>query len=448
MKKVSLQFGGEKIEIILPDSADVRKGAAVKPLKAPAKKILQCLHEPIGTKSLPALAKGKDNAAIVVSDNTRPVPYKGDSGILAPIIKVLKQNGVKNIKVIIAYGTHRSMKKTELRQIFDENAFQDGVEILNHNCTDSSMLRSIGRAKKTADITINRYYLDAQLKIITGLVEPHFMAGFSGGCKAVCPGICGQSVTYGFHSAEVLNNEKTDNLILEGNPCHEESLQIAKMAGVDFIVNVILNSDKEITGVFSGDLEKAHLAAIEHLRTFTTVRIEQPYDIVITQAADVGVNHYQCAKGAYGASYAVKKGGYIIMSANLTEPDVIGSENYKRMQKLLAQLGAKGFISTIRAKHWVFVPDQWETQMWAKAFKRLGVCKNLHICAPKLEHCPQELIPETNVASEIKRLQNEPDIDFVQRMTQRTVDRLTQTAPEPKILVLPDGPYTIPVLKK
>ena len=135
------------------------------------------------------------------------------------------------------------------------------------------------------------------------------------------------------------------------------------------------------------------------------------------------------------------------MSADLTEPDVIGSENYKRMQKLLARLGPQGFTDTIRSDGWTFTPDQWETQMWAKAFHRLGNHKNLYICAPRLEDCPQELIPETNVASEIKRLPDETDIDFVRRMMQQTIDALIRKTPEQKILVLPDGPYTVPVLK-
>jgi hypothetical protein len=340
------------------------------------------------------------------------------------------------------------MGQDELKDMLGEAAFEDGVQVINHACTDQTVLRNIGSTGRTPEVTINRHYLDAQLKIVTGLVEPHFMAGFSGGRKGICPAIAGQSVTYGFHSAEILIDPKATTLVLQGNPCHEESLTIAKMAGVDFTVNVVINADKKITGVFSGELEEAHIAAIEHLCTFAKIELEHPYDIVITQAGDVGVNHYQCAKAVLEASKVVKTGGRVIMSANLTDPDPVGRENYKKMQKLLTEVGPDGFVGKILSRDWTFIPEQWQTQMWVKAFLNLGDCRNLYLCAPKLEDCPAEFIPETNVASEIKRQSGESDIEFAQRITQSVIDKTVSEMPEPTVLVLPDGPYSIPVFKQ
>ena len=242
--------------------------------------IQKSLNCSIASASLSELAKNCKTAAVVVSDNTRPVPYKGPDGILPPILKTLKQGGIKEVKIIVACGTHRPLEETELRDILGDSAFQDDIGVINHIATDKSTLRSIGSTDRSGKVSVNRHYLDAELKILTGLVETHFMAGFSGGRKAICPGICAQDVTYGLHSASVLTDQNSTSLILDGNPCHEESLRIAKMAGVDFIINVTIDSKKQLTGVFCGDLEKTHQVAVDHLRKNAAIELSRPYDIV------------------------------------------------------------------------------------------------------------------------------------------------------------------------
>jgi hypothetical protein len=306
------------------------------------------------------------------------------------------------------------------------------------------MLRFIGRTERTDYVTVNRYYLDAELKIATGLVEPHFMAGFSGGRKAICPGICGQSVTYSLHSASILNEEGTKSLALEGNPCNEEALRIAKMAGVDFIVNVTIDNHKQITGIFSGDLEKAHLAAVKHLRSFVSAELNKLYDIVVTQAGDVGINHYQCAKAAFEAVRAVKDGGSIIVLAKLTDLDPLGSQNYKEMLRLLIRLGPSAFCQKLLSKDWGFVHDQWQTQMWAKIFTKLGNFKKMYLCAPRLTDLPEGVIPESNAAGEIKPAADKDEITYASEMVQHTIEKLCAANPKAEILVLPEGPYLVP----
>ena len=220
------------------------------------------------------------------------------------------------------------------------------------------------------------------------------------------------------------------------------------MAGVDFTINLTLDSNKRITGVFSGELEKSHQAAVEHLCTFARIQLNQLYDVVITQAGIVGMNHYQCAKAAFEAARTLKPGGRIILLANLADAEPVGSRNYRDILRLLAHLGPEEFIQKILADDWSFVPDQWQVQMWAKALRKLNSPKHLYTCATQLEDCPGDLIPEVNVASQIKRFANECDIDFARRMTQHTIDKLIKNVPDEKILVLLDGPYTVPVLEK
>ena len=444
LKTIALQFGNSHIEVEVPDTSDVLSAGKVATLPDPAAAVHACLREPVGTASLPELARDCDDAVVVVSDNTRPVPYSGPKGILPPIIETLKAGSVNNIKILVGCGTHRPMAEPELRDMLGNSAFQGRIEVINHVSTDEAALRSIGRTDRTPDVKVNRHYLDARLKIATGLVEPHFMAGFSGGRKAICPGVCGQSVTYGLHSASILNEERSTNLVLDGNPCHEEALRIAKMAGVDFIVNVTIDNNREVTGVFAGELEEAHFAAVEHLRGYATIPIKKRYDVVITQAGDVGVNHYQCVKAVFEAARVAKPEGKIVLLGNLTDPDPVGNPNYRDMLRLAIRLGPEGYLERILDPDWTFVPDQWEVQMWAKAYRHLSVPKEIFICAPQLEDCPADLLPETNVAAQNKRLPDESNADFARRIMQKTIDQLTQGTGEKETLVLPDGPYAVP----
>lgn len=447
MKTVLLDYGNQTITINVPKSSDVRTSLQMPTLQNPKAIIEKKLKSPIGSPSLYDLAYHRKTAVIVVSDNTRPVPYKGRNGILPPIIDILKQAFVENILVIIACGTHRPMKKEEIREMLGSQVFDKNISVINHVSTDPTMCRVIGDTHRISQVSVNQFYLDADLKIITGLVEPHFMAGFSGGRKAVCPGICSQAVVHQFHSPSMLKNPYSVSLILEKNPCHEESLTIAKMAGVDFSVNVTINSKKELTGVYCGELEAAHQAAIHDVQKYMSVELAQQYDIVITQAAQVGVNHYQCAKAAIEASRVVKKGGAIILIGNLIDPDPIGGKYYKKMLKLLTRCRPGEFIKRISSSKEI-VPDQWQVQMWANVFKKLGKKGKLYICSPQLAYHQVKEIPGVNVSAIIKQVSNENDVDFVQRITQQTINSLIAHSPNKDILVLPDGHYVVPVIKR
>jgi len=337
------------------------------------------------------------------------------------------------------------MEENELRDMLGDCAFQDGVKVINHVCTDKSMLRVIGSTQRTREVTVNSIYLDAQLKIATGLVEPHYMAGFSGGRKAICPGICGRAVTYSFHSAQMLNEPGVASLRLGGNACHEESLRIAKMAGVDFAVNVTIDRQKRITGIFSGELEPSHLAAAESLCGYASVKLNRLYDVVITQAGEVGVNHYQAVKAVFEASAALKPGGSIILAGCFTDPDPVGSDNYKDILVLLGRLGAEAFCEKLLSDDWSFVPDQWEGQMWAKVFFKLGEPKNLYTCAPRLDFLDENALPETNLARLRRRKAEENETEYAARMVRDSLEMILSAKPQGDVLVMPDGPYIVPV---
>ncbi len=448
MKTIILPIGKEKINLKVPETTDILSAQKAMPLLNPSEETYRRLNRPTGTKALAELAKGCGNACVVVSDNTRPVPYKEPNGILPPIIETLRKSNVKKITILIACGTHRPMTEAEIGDMLGESVSQKDIEVINHIATDESMLRTVGSTDRTPKVTVNRHYLDADLKIATGLVEPHFMAGFSGGRKAICPGICGQDVTYGFHSASILSDPNSTNLKLDTNPCHDEAIKIAKMAGVDFIVNVTINSDKQTTGIFAGDMEKAHEAAVDYLKDYVSIRLKKQYDVVITQAGEVGVNHYQCAKAAIEASKAVRKNGKVILLANLTDPDPIGGENYKQVLKLLIDLGHEKFTTKILSSNWSFRPEQWQVQMWARVFEKIATSSNFFSCMPQLEKAEPGLIPETNICFLIKRLPDETDFDYLQRMAEKTLASEIADAAHTEVLVLPDGPYAVPVINE
>ena len=444
-QEISLECGTDHICLQLPDTADILTASHAAALPDAAGAIQCALAEPIGALPLARIARGCKNAAIVVSDNTRPVPYKGECGILRPVIQTLCDNGVAEIKVLVANGTHPSMTEAQLREMLDESAWWPGVSIINHVGTDADMLRNIGSTSRTKEVAVNRYYLDADLKILTGLVEPHFMAGFSGGRKAVCPGICGEKITYGFHSVDIIDHPQSATLVMQGNPSHEESLCIAQMAGADFIVNVTIDNSKQITGIFAGDLIEAHQAAVKFLLPHVTIPVRQRYDIVVTPAGHVGLNHYQCAKAGMEASRVVKPDGAIVLSADLSGPDPIGGANYREVLSLLARSSPDELRSLLYSDNWDFMPEQWQVQMWARIFACLGKAKSFYTCAAQLAEVAAESIPETNVAAQKPRKPGESDLAYTERMVQETLDELT-AAGEPTVLVLPEGPYAVGIL--
>jgi len=452
LKRIELEFGKDVLSFQVPQKADILSLPPGRPLSNPAESIKYSLLNPIGTASLPELIKRKKReksavkAVIVVSDNTRPVPYGGKEGILEPILQLLQEQDVKDIEILVATGTHHSLSENELRGFLPESVFNHSVIITNHVCTDRTSLRHIGRTARGTEVWINQHYLDANIKILTGLVEPHFMAGVSGGCKSICPGIVGEAVTYTFHGAAMMTDVHSDSLILEGNPCHEESLAVARMAGADFIVNVTINRKRRLTGVYSGELEQAHRAAVAKVVETNAIPIPQEYDLVLTHAGFTGINHYQAAKAGVEGVKAVKPGGKLILAANHTDSDPVGSENYKRILPLLQEYGPEGFTAKLFTSEWTFIPDQWEVQMWARVIKKLGKWENLIYCSPQLagplfEKCK---LPGIDGGEGIDGLAGR---ELAKTMVQRSLDGYLARNPAASIAVLLDGPYGVPVLK-
>ena len=451
-------FGPSFGDLQIPDHTHIAHMEGASPMANPGKAILESLTAPIASDSLKNIAKAKKaanasaKAVIVVSDNTRPVPYKGEEGILMPVIDTLMDTGFKadEITVLIATGMHRPMAEGEIRSMLDSRVFDLGIKVVNHEPRNEERLSFIGTTKRGTKVMIDSVYTGADLKIATGLVESHFMAGASGGRKAICPGIIGEDSTFIFHGPALMDDENSRDLVIEGNPVHEESLEVAKMAGVDFIVNVTLDHSFHVTGVFSGDLEKAHLAAVEHIRKDVEVAIPYQADVVITHAGFVGINHYQAAKCGVASLGALKKDGYLITIANCTDQgNVIGSANYRTALALLHLDGPEKFNKLLRSPDWVFLPEQWQVQEWAKVFRRIPE-NHYYFFAPQIPHREFDLLP----GIDIRTLGNEDESDknVYSRMVELAISdiekRTGKKREDMKIIYIADGPYEIPVVKE
>src|SRR4030042_2216422 len=312
---VELEYGEDKLKVEINDK-NLLHIITSKPLKAienPSESLIQNIRKPISSLPIADRVKGKKRICIVISDSTRAVPTKF---ILETLLAELAESGIpkESITILIATGLHRPNLGDELVRLVGRDIL-DHYNVVNHNARDRESCEFLGKTKRGTPIIINKIFIESDFKILTGLIEPHFMAGFSGGRKAVCPGISYMEMFRHFHGPDILESPKAAYGVLEGNPFHEESTEIAKKAGVDFIVNVTINKHKEVTGVFCGDLEKAFLAGAAFCKEASCCQIRQEADIVLTTGGGVpvGATLYKTVKGMVGAMPAVKKGGMIII---------------------------------------------------------------------------------------------------------------------------------------
>ncbi len=454
MKEIHFDLGQKNISVKVPDSTDVLEMGKAAPIDNPKIGIHRALENPIGSLPLKEIVREKlrtnseASAVIVISDNTRPVPYSGEEGILLPVVDEIIKAGVpaSRIRILVAIGTHRKMHEEELRCLLDPRIFALRLPIINHDCQDRENLLSVGKIETGEEIFINRIYMESDIKILTGLVESHFMAGVSGGRKSICPGLAAEDSTSIFHGSTILSSPNSRDLKLEGNPVHERVLDVAKKAGCDMIVNVTIDSNFKLTGVFAGDLEKAHLAAAEKLCTYVTIPFHKHYDLVVTHTSFVGINHYQAAKSALVCEPVIKENGMSILAAHHTDSDPIGGPNYKEMMRLLEEKGTREFLRLILDPKWEFVPEQWQTQMWAKLFQKIPH-ENLLSCSGEIPKESFAWLPGTDTRKLAPKATNLQEL--VESSLKWAVENLRhRLGRNPEIAVLPDGPYGIPISHK
>lgn len=368
--EIKLEYGKTGLQVNLPEE-NIVKILAMQPteiIENPGEKLAELLETPIESAPLSALARGKKSACIVICDITRPVPNKI---ILPPILANLEASGIprQNITILIATGIHRP-------NLGDELIYLVGAEIaanyrvVNHYSQELSQQTYLGKTSRGTAVYVDTQFIQSDLKITTGFIEPHLMAGFSGGRKLICPGISALETVRVMHSPQILEHPNAREGVLDGNPFHEESAEIARMAGVDFIVNVALNEQRKITGIFAGHPEKAHLTGVAAVRRHVTDTVPAPVDVVVTTSAGfpLDATFYQAIKGLTAALPIVRKGGTIILAAECQEG--LGSPGFSQLVREVHDL--EKFMQDIYRPDY-FVIDQWQYEELAKVLHQVEV---------------------------------------------------------------------------
>jgi len=317
----------------------------------------------------------------------------------------------------VATGLHRACNKEELKEILGENIAKE-YNILNHNAGDKSLLDFLGYTSQGTPIWVNKYYLNSDIKILTGLIEPHFMAGYSGGGKSICPGICGLETIRAHHSPKFLESSYAIPGVIRNNPFHSEISFIAEKVGVDFIINVTLTNRREISGIFVGELQKAFSQGINYLDRKVKIKVEERADIVVTSAGGypLDTTFYQSVKGMVAVLPLVKESGSIIICASCSEG--VGSEEFEYL--LRTTKSCTDFLNKIKDPNF-FVIDQWELEEMCKVLKKAKIFYYTKGLSNKFL--------EKTLVTPINSIQE-------------TIDKALFENPKIKIAVLPEGPYT------
>jgi len=357
----------------------VSKVESYHPGKSQNELVEASLDKPIGSPKLEDLAKGKKNIVIISSDHTRPVPSKIITPILLRRIRAAQPDA--NIKILVATVFHRPSTRQELVDKYGEEIVEH-EQIVMHVSTDDAAMVKVGTLPSGGECIVNRTAAEADLVLAQGFIEPHLFAGFSGGRKSVLPGISSYKTIMANHCSEFINSPKTRPGILEDNPIHKDMLYAARAAGLRFIVNVILNGDRDIIASFAGDLEKAHDMGCEFLTSLASVN-KVPCDItVVTNGGyPLDQNIYQAVKGLTSAEATNKAGGVIIMIAGLS--DGTGGKGF--YNNLAQSKSPKEFldrVSRVDRRH--TVPDQWESQVLARILNQHHVIMVSDLIQPEI----------------------------------------------------------------
>ena len=366
--KVRIDYGQDGLDVELPEQATVLEMVATPSVEEVDARLVEALRYPLGTPSLKTLAAGRSDVCIVIADITRPVP---NSVILPPMLRILEEQGIPRDKITILIGTglHRPNEGEELIALVGEQIARD-YRIINHKARDKETLVYLGDTSGGAPIWIDKVYVDADLKIATSLIEPHLMAGYSGGRKAICPGLMGVETMRVLHGPKLLSHPHAAEGIIDGNPFHRQALEVAQRAGVDFTLNVSMNAQRQITGIFCGDLEKAHAAGVDFVAKQAVAFVDEPVDIVVTSSAGLPLDltFYQAVKGLTAVLPIVKDGGTILIAAECAEG--LGGPEFSEL--LCGTSSVDEFMARLADPNF-FVIDQWQLQELCKVLRKAEV---------------------------------------------------------------------------
>ncbi len=421
---ITLAYGKTGLPLSLPDDARVTvvEPAFLPALADPAAALCAALQQPIGCPPLSEMVKPTDTVGIVFSDITRPTP----SHLLIPALRdALAHVPDAHILLFNATGTHRKNTDTELRGMLGDEVVER-YRIIQHDAHDAGAHIHLGCTPGGNEIWIERAFVACDVCILTGFIEPHFFAGFSGGGKAIMPGLARLDTVQWNHGARHMDDPRTTWGVTDGNPLWEDVTAAAALANPTFLLNVTLNRDKAITGVFAGDFRVAHRAGCAFARETAMAAVDEPFDIVITTNSGypLDLNLYQAVKGMSAAAQVVKDGGSIVIAADCWDGLPEGSE-YARM--LAEARNPAEVLATVRAPGYRR-PEMWQAQIQALLSQRADIYLYSHNLTD----------------AQIRGALLTPC-----RSIEQTVEALrARYGRDASICVLPEGPQTIPYVRE
>lgn len=419
--RVPLDYGMTGLEIELPRHCTTIIEPQFAPgLEDPGAALRHALRNPIASPPLRDCVKPGDRIAISICDITRPQPRRE---MLEAIFEELPQVPPEDVVILIATGTHRANSADELAVMLGPE-IAASYTVINHDGRDESSLVRLPDASPGVPLWMNRQWIDADFRITTGFVEPHFFAGFSGGPKLVAPGLAGLETIMVLHNAERIRHPKSIWGITEGNPIHDDIRAISRSTGVQFAIDVVLNRDKEITGVFAGELFAEHAEACVRAKREAMQPVARAFDVVVTTNSGYPLdqNLYQAVKGMRAAETIVKQNGVIICAAECRE----GLPSFGSYAELLQMRENPHALLEMIDDPEFSRPDQWQVQVQALVQKRARV----YLKSSGIE--PAQLTAA--------HLEPADDIAEVARRS------IAEAGPDARLCVLPQGPLTIPYL--
>ena len=426
VQAVELLYGRATLTLTLPENAEATVISKPPfPVVASAAEVFaQAMVDPVGCESLERLCAGCKSACILICDITRPVP---NHVFLQPMIRTMMDNGIaaKNITVLIATGLHRPNEGDEMAELVGDPWVLETVNVINHFAENDEDHVSLGRtATRDTPVGIDRRFVEADLRIATGLVEPHFMAGYSGGRKVIAPGVAHHETIRTFHSARFMEDPAATQCNLEHNPLHEEQLEIVRMLGDVYALNTIIDEDRRLVYATFGEVIASHLKAVEFVRGFTEIPVGRKFHTVVTSSAGYPLDqtYYQTVKGMVTPLDILEPGGTLIIASECAEG--IGSQHYREAQGRLVSLGPDAFLDTLLAKQLADV-DEWQTEMQLKSMRNGSVG-----------------LYTTGLSEDDHALTGVERIDDLTAAIARSMAKHDDVA----VAIIPEGPYVVPVV--
>lgn len=415
-----LAYGRGHLDVVLPLSADIIEPKSVPGLPDEQGAVIHALRNPIGAEPLRQWIKPGGKVCIIFTDITRPTP---NERIIPWLLAELKELRVPDEQIVLinGVGTHRSNTPEELKRMLTREVV-DRYRVINHE--PEKELVQVGSTSYGSPALINRLVVESEVRIVTGFIEPHFFAGFSGGPKGIMPATAGLRTVMKNHSGINLASAKATFGILDGNPIWEEMRDIALQVGPSFLLNVTLNEQRAITGVFAGDLIEAHRVGCEFVKNMAMYPVKAPYDIVITTNSGYPLdqNLYQAIKGVSAAARIVKKGGTIIIASECSD-GVPSNSPYERLLNTSTSFEEvfKFIMDPFREE-----PEQWQVIVQMVIQRRAEVL--VYSSLPPAKVIAAKMIPCGDIGSAVQ-------------------DRVSKLGSTARVAALPQGPLTIPYLE-